>query len=111
MPILIAGIGTAVPPHRIRQEDAAEIAQQYSCEDEAQRRLFKSIYRRTGVITRHSVVLESSEGDLAARQSFYNERHPTTQDRMRRYESEANARWRSRRASARWQTRESPRSA
>jgi predicted naringenin-chalcone synthase len=91
MPILIAGIGTAVPPHRIRQEDAAEIAQQYSCEDEAQRRLFKSIYRRTGVITRHSVVLDASEGDLATRQSFYTERHPTTQDRMRRYESEANA--------------------
>jgi predicted naringenin-chalcone synthase len=91
MPILIAGIGTAVPPHRIRQEDAAEIAQQYSCEDEDQRRRFKNIYRRTGVITRHSVVLESSDGDLAARQSFYNERHPTTQDRMRRYESEANA--------------------
>ncbi len=91
MPILIAGIGTAVPPHRIRQEDAAEIAQQYSCEDEAQLRLFKSIYRRTGVVTRHSVVLDASEGDLATRQSFYTARHPTTQDRMRRYESEANA--------------------
>jgi predicted naringenin-chalcone synthase len=91
MPVLIAGIGTAVPEHRIRQEDAAEIAQQFSCENEAQRRLFKSIYRRTGVITRHSVVLDSAEGGLETRQSFYTEKHPTTKDRMRRYESEANA--------------------
>jgi predicted naringenin-chalcone synthase len=91
MAILIAGIGTAVPPHRIRQEDAAEIAQQYSCENEAQRRLFKSIYRRAGVNTRHSVVLEKSDGDLDARQSFYTEKDPTTHDRMRRYEEAANS--------------------
>ncbi len=89
MAVLIAGIGTAVPTHRIRQEDAAEIAQQYSCENEAQSRLFKSIYRRAGVNTRHSVVLESSAGDLKARQSFYAESNPTTEARMRRYEDEA----------------------
>jgi predicted naringenin-chalcone synthase len=91
MAILIAGIGTAVPPHRIRQEDAAEIAQQYSCENEVQRRLFKSIYRRAGVNTRHSVVLDASEGALDTRQSFYAEKDPTTHDRMRRYEEEANS--------------------
>jgi predicted naringenin-chalcone synthase len=88
---LIAGIGTAVPPHRIRQEDAAEIAQQYSCETEAQSRLFKSIYRRAGVNARHSVVLQTSEGELNARQSFYTAKNPTTADRMRRYEDEANS--------------------
>ncbi len=91
MSILIAGIGTAVPPHRIRQEDAAEIAQQFSCDTEAQSRLFKSIYRRTGVNTRHSVVLDVSEGDLNSRQAFYDRKHPTTADRMRRFEAEANA--------------------
>ncbi len=89
MAILIAGIGTALPPHRIRQEDAAELAQQYSCENEAQSRLFKTIYRRAGVNTRHSVVLEASEGDLQARQSFYTESSPTTRERMRRYEDES----------------------
>ncbi len=89
MAMLIAGIGTAVPPFRIRQEDAAEIAQKYSCDSEAQRRLFKSIYRRTGVNTRHSVILHASEGDLQTRQSFYGESNPTTQERMRRYEDEA----------------------
>ncbi len=91
MPILIAGIGTAVPPHTIRQEDAAEIAQQYSCETDVQRRLFKSIYRRAGVNTRHSVVLDTSDGNLDARQSFYGQKDPTTQDRMSRFEAEANA--------------------
>ena len=90
MTILIAGIGTAVPPHRIRQEDAALIAQQYSCENEAQSRLFKSIYRRAGVNTRHSVVLDVSDGELSSRQSFYDRKHPTTMERMRRYEDEAN---------------------
>jgi predicted naringenin-chalcone synthase len=89
MAVLIAGIGTAVPTHRIRQEDAAEIAQQYSCENEAQSRLFKSIYRRAGVNTRHSVVLENCAADLQARQSFYTKSSPTTEARMRRYEDEA----------------------
>lgn len=66
MPMLIAGLGTAVPLHRIAQADAAEIAQQYSCETPAQERLFKGMYRRAGVLTRHSVVLERSEGELGA---------------------------------------------
>ena len=61
MPMLIAGIGTALPPHRIAQSDAAEIAQQFSCETPAQQRLFKGMYRRAGVETRHSVVLERSD--------------------------------------------------
>jgi predicted naringenin-chalcone synthase len=91
MAVLIAGIGTALPPHRIRQDEAAELAQQYACENEAQVRLFKSIYRRAGVNTRHSVVLETTDGDLYGRQSFYGVTNPTTQDRMRRYEHEARA--------------------
>jgi predicted naringenin-chalcone synthase len=89
--MLIAGIGTALPPHRIAQADAAEIAQQYSCETPAQERLFKSMYRRAGVETRHSVVLERSDGDLAARQSFYARENPTTRDRMRKYEEHSGA--------------------
>ena len=89
MPILIAGIGTAVPPHRIAQADAAELAQQYSCETTAQERLFRGMYRRAGVETRHSVVLERSDGDLGSRQSFYSSANPTTGDRMRKYEEQA----------------------
>ena len=91
MPTLIAGIGTAVPPHRIAQADAAEIAQQFSCETAAQERLFQSLYRRAGVETRHSVVLHRSAGELDDRQSFYGLKNPTTRDRMRKYEEEAGA--------------------
>jgi predicted naringenin-chalcone synthase len=87
--MLIAGIGTAVPPHRIAQADAAEIAQRFSCETAAQERLFQSMYRRAGVETRHSVVLDTSTGELDGRQSFYGPENPTTRDRMRKYEAEA----------------------
>jgi predicted naringenin-chalcone synthase len=89
MPVLIAGIGTAVPPHRIAQADAAAIARQYSCQTPAHERIFEAVYRGTGVETRHSVVLRASHGDTARRQSFYGERSPTTCDRMRKYEEEA----------------------
>jgi predicted naringenin-chalcone synthase len=89
MPMLILGLGTAVPPHRIRQADAASIAQQFSCDTAAQERLFKQMYRRAGVETRHSVVLEASDGELDRRQSFYTHANPTTRDRMRKYEAEA----------------------
>jgi predicted naringenin-chalcone synthase len=89
MPILIAGIGTAVPPHRIAQGDAAEIARPYSCETTAHERVLQAIYNGTGVETRHSVILQASDGDLAGRQSFYGDAIPTTRDRMRVYEQEA----------------------
>ena len=57
MPVLIAGIGTAVPPHRIAQTQAAELARQYSCETPDHERVFNAVYWGTGVETRHSVVL------------------------------------------------------
>ncbi len=85
----LLGIGTAVPPHAIRQGDAAEIAQALtcSCEDEAQ--YYRDIYHAVGVETRHSVILEESHGDLRARQSFYANESPSTLARMRRYEADA----------------------
>ena len=89
MSMLIAGIGTAVPPHRISQVDAAEIAKQYSCETDAQERLFLTLYRRAGVEGRNCVVLDKSEGPLDGRQSFYTSSDPTTLDRMRKYEEQA----------------------
>jgi len=91
MPVVIAGIGTAVPPHRIAQNDAAFLARPYSCETPVHERLFEAVYKGTGVATRHSVVLQASDGDLAARQSFYGGASPTTLERMRKYEEEAGA--------------------
>lgn len=89
VPMVIAGIGTANPPHRITSADAAEIAQTFSCETPAQRRMFHTMYRRSGVETRHSVLLAASSGSLDARQSFFADGEPTTRDRMQRYEDEA----------------------
>ena len=89
MPATIAGIGTAVPPHRITQSDAAEIAKAYACQTPPQERLFQEIYRRSGVETRHGVVLDASNGDLARRQTFYRDANPTTRDRMRKFEEHA----------------------
>ncbi len=89
MPATIIGIATALPPHRIRQTDAATIARAFSCETTEQDRMFSAIFRRSGVESRGSVVLEASEGDLASRQSFYGESNPTTLQRMERYEAAA----------------------
>lgn len=88
MSLLIAGLGKAVPLHRIAQADAARITQAFACGDAVQERLFQTLYRRTGVETRHSAVLERSEGDLVARQSFFQvEGSPSTAQRMAVYEA------------------------
>jgi predicted naringenin-chalcone synthase len=87
--LAILGIGTAVPPHAIRQADAAEIAQALTCSREQQSQHYRDVYGAVGVETRHCAILERSDGDLAARQSFYAAGSPTTGDRMRRYEAEA----------------------
>jgi predicted naringenin-chalcone synthase len=95
MPLYIAGLGTALPEHSIDQMDAATIVQSFSCENDEQRRLLPALYRRTGVGRRHSVVLNSTEGTLAERQSFFTQRSnvedrgPTTAERMARYTEEA----------------------
>ncbi len=89
MPMILAGIGTALPPHGVSQSDAAAITRRFSCETADQERLFQTFYRRAGVENRHCVVLDSSDGDLAQRQSFYDTVPPTTLDRMRKYEQEA----------------------
>jgi predicted naringenin-chalcone synthase len=91
MSIVIAGIGTAVPAHRISSADAAAIAKRFSCRNAAEERLFQAMYRRAGVETRHCAVLEASEGPLEGRQSFYGDADPTTRQRMQKYEDEAGA--------------------
>ena len=87
----IAGIGTALPPHRILQGEAATIAKQFSCKTPAQERLFETLYRRAGVEGRNSIVLRTSEGPLEGRQEFYGGEAPTTRDRMSKYEESAAA--------------------
>lgn len=89
MPMKIVGIGTAVPPHRIAQMDALEIARSVACDSHAQGRLIDTIYRRSGVQTRHSVLLETAADACGSRQSYFGETSPSTADRMTRYACEA----------------------
>ena len=57
--------------------------------------LVKALYRRSGVQTRHSVVLDSSTGESPATQHFYSpssepdNRGPGTAERMQKYQADA----------------------
>ena len=90
MDVQIAGVGTAVPEFEIEQADAAQQASELCCATVQQRRMLKSLYHRTGVAKRHSVVLTSSTNGHPAEQSFYgrdefNPNGPTTAQRMEMY--------------------------
>lgn len=89
MPATIAGIATALPPFRIEQSESADAARAFSCETKEQERLFAAIFRRSGVRTRHSVVLETAGVAGGSRQSFYGATSPTTRERMQEYERHA----------------------
>lgn len=94
MSFAIRGIGTAVPQHAIEQREAAELAAPLCCQTTEQERQLVALYRRSGVRTRHSVLLEGSTNSHPARQSFYRPpdeaaHGPTTAERMARYESDA----------------------
>lgn len=91
----VSGIGAALPEHRLGRDEAAELHATFCCFDERSARTLRALYRRSGVDTRHSVLLEASEGELESRQSFYppavseDDRGPTTLRRMAMYEKHA----------------------
>lgn len=85
----IAGLGTALPAHRIAQADSATISKGFTDIPAGRVRLFEELYRRTAVSTRHSVLLDASEGPLADRQNFYGKCSPTTAQRMLVYRERA----------------------
>ncbi|NQV26342.1 MAG: type III polyketide synthase [Rhodopirellula sp.] len=95
MALSIRGLGTATPEHSISQSDAAELATGFCCSTAQQTKLLPALYRRTGVQTRHSVILDASTNGTAARQTFYpdaqneHDSGPATSSRMDRYQSEA----------------------
>ncbi len=94
-PMLIRGLGTAVPHHWIAQEDAATIAQLFHAAGPKAANAVSLLYRRAGVQSRHSVVLDSSTNGDPARQSFYPaatstaDRGPVLSERMQRFEQTA----------------------
>ncbi len=70
----IAGTGTAVPRHFIEQPEAALFAGTCLAGEVETKRaasVVEALYRRSGVRTRHSVVLDSSSNGKPATQSFY----------------------------------------
>ncbi|MCA9050686.1 MAG: type III polyketide synthase [Planctomycetaceae bacterium] len=99
MPFEILGTGLALPPHSIAQEEAAEFAGTCLAGEThdvgRSAALVSALYRRSGVQTRHSVVLDSSTSAGSATQTFYpsseerTELGPGTAERMQRYEADA----------------------
>jgi len=95
MALRIEGIGTATPGHSILQDDAAALHAAFTTTDERQTRLLRALYRRTGVRSRHSAILEASDGPIETRQTFYppssgtQDAGPPTAARMEAYEREA----------------------
>ncbi len=88
----IRGIGTALPRLAIAQDDAATLSAGLVCRDSRQERVLRTLFRRTGVERRYSVLLESATMPW---QRFYPPRQgeacrgPSTGDRMESYEQHA----------------------
>ena len=86
MSFSILGLGTAVPPNCVSQEDALEMTTELICEDARQQRLLRVLFQKSGVKNRHTVIpwqtgyaWKRDEGPLRSG------RGPTTADRMRLY--------------------------
>lgn len=56
MPVYIQNIATAVPEHFYKQDFLRERMKEYLSEDKATRRIIHSIYSRSGIDKRHSVI-------------------------------------------------------
>lgn len=95
MSFALEGIGTALPEHRLTQAEAVELHATFCRFEKREARTLRALYRRSGVETRHSVLLDGSEGRLPERQRFYppaeddDDRGPTTVRRMEMYERHA----------------------
>lgn len=94
MAMRIFGIGTAVPEHFFSLDDRHQISDSFFNGPDKERRLLPVLYEKTRVRQRHSVVLESSAGNLLERQSLYpatdgTHTGPSTAARMAVYEEHA----------------------
>jgi predicted naringenin-chalcone synthase len=95
MGIVLTGFGTAVPEHSITQKEAAKAWASYAAVEGKKVRTVQALYRRSGVAKRHSTLLEADGGSSEPRQSlfeparFEGDPGPTTEARMRRFESDA----------------------
>lgn len=89
-PARFLATATAIPEGTVAQDDSAILAQQLNI-TERWHKLLPALYRKSGVLRRSSVLLDSSDRELFHRQSFYQvaspERPfgPTTAERMQAY--------------------------
>jgi predicted naringenin-chalcone synthase len=94
MSLAMLGIGTATPPRRICQEDAAVLAASFAEDAPSHDRRIAAIYRQTRIRSRNSVLLEDP-GAAAWSQTFFTPATlaepdgPSTKQRMDRYAAEA----------------------
>ena len=91
MPLILHGIGTAVPSLRLSQADALQVAHRINAETPEQVRLMTRIYQKTKVLSRGSVLLEKDgdDGTIQERLSFYGKESPGTANRMQAFEDYA----------------------
>src|SRR5262249_58508767 len=54
MSTFLCGIGLAVPPHTMTQEQALDLARGVNCQNEQQQRLATTLYKKSGVFNRHT---------------------------------------------------------
>jgi len=95
MTLRVVGIGTALPTHALTQVEAVALHATFCRVGDRRARTLRALYRRSGIRTRYSVLLEGSNGRLSSRQSFYlpaedeDDRGPETARRMAMYERHA----------------------
>jgi prepilin-type processing-associated H-X9-DG protein len=87
MPLILHGIGTAVPKQRLSQAEAVQVAYRINAESPEQARLMSRIYQKTKVLNRGSVLLENDAelGTDQSRLSFYGSESPSTAERMQAF--------------------------
>jgi predicted naringenin-chalcone synthase len=96
----LIGLGTALPAGSLTQAGAAAAAHRLRSSEndpnsERKGQLLAALYRRSGVKTRHSVLLRSGNEEAYDRQTFYGQAAdetdlgPTTEERMKRFEQAA----------------------
>ena len=93
MSLVMVGIGTAVPEHRIAQSDAAGLAISFANAAPGRERALAAVYRQSGIRTRGSVLLEATIDEPFVQRFFPPAEaggdRPSTGARMKRYAVEA----------------------
>ena len=84
----ILGLGTAVPPDRVPQEEVLNMSTAVICEDSRQERLMRVLFRKSGIETRGTVLPPELGFDWKDRADVGSPGHgPGTAERMQLYET------------------------